>query len=430
MDITTVIGEIMKKMKLSSRAKHAVMIGALCSVSYLAVYIARNILGAVTPQMIENGFLESNIGAISSSYFITYAIGQLINGAIGDKIKARYMICMGLFFAGIANILFPIFAEDQTVAIAIYASSGFFLAMIYGPMTKLVSENTDPIHATRCSLGYTFASFIGSPAAGILASFLTWKSVFIAGSIALIAMAVVAFCCFLLMERKGIIKYGQYKREKQKGGSFKELFRRRIIKFSLISILTGIIRTSVIFWLPTYIAQYLNFAPEKAAGIYTVATLFIATTAFISVFVYERLKRNMNLTILIMFSISTLMFLGVYLVRQPVINVIFMVLAIMSSNAAATMLWSRYCPSLYDTGMVSSVTGFLDFLSYMAAAFANLVFANAVTGIGWSNLILVWMGIVGLGLIVALPYRKMFKKFSKRRTDNVGSKNTAAADEW
>ena len=85
----------------------------------------------------------------------------------------------------------------------------------------------------------------------------------------------------------------------------------------------------------------------------------------------------------------------------------------MSSNAAATMLWSRYCPSLRDTGMVSSATGFLDFLSYMAAASANLIFANAATAIGWDNLILVWLGIVIAGVVVVLPYRKIFRsKFS------------------
>ena len=43
-------------MKLSTGAKKAIMIGSLCSVSYLAVYIARNILGAVTPQMVEQGY--------------------------------------------------------------------------------------------------------------------------------------------------------------------------------------------------------------------------------------------------------------------------------------------------------------------------------------------------------------------------------------
>ena len=76
------------------------------------------------------------------------------------------------------------------------------------------------------------------------------------------------------------------------------------------------------------------------------------------------------------------------------------------------MLFSRYLPSLRDTGMVSGATGFLDFLSYMGAAFANVVFADAATSIGWGNLILVWIAIVALGVIVALPYGKFRKKNS------------------
>ena len=84
----------------------------------------------------------------------------------------------------------------------------------------------------------------------------------------------------------------------------------------------------------------------------------------------------------------------------------------MSSNGAASMLWSRYCPSLRDTGMVSTATGFLDFVSYSAAAAANLIFANAVTDIGWGNLILVWMGLMIVGVVVSLPY----KSFLKRKT--------------
>ena len=93
-------------MKLSQNAKNAVMIGSLCSISYFAVYIARNILGAVTPQMVECGYTEEYIGAISSLYFIFYAVGQLINGAIGDKIHAKWMICMGLLGAGTTNLVF------------------------------------------------------------------------------------------------------------------------------------------------------------------------------------------------------------------------------------------------------------------------------------------------------------------------------------
>ena len=67
------------------------------------------------------------------------------------------------------------------------------------------------------------------------------------------------------------------------------------------------------------------------------------------------------------------------------------------------MLWSRYCPSLRDTGMVSSATGFLDFMSYMAAAVSSVVFANAVNSIGWKNLILIWLGLVLFGAIICPP---------------------------
>ena len=72
--------------------------------------------------------------------------------------------------------------------------------------------------------------------------------------------------------------------------------------------------------------------------------------------------------------------------KNPWLNIVLIVLAIMASNGAATMIWSRYCPGLRDTGMVSAATGFLDFVSYMAAAVSSTLFANAVSGIGWSNL--------------------------------------------
>lgn len=405
-------------MKLSQSAKNAIFIGTLCSVSYLAVYFARNILGAAQPQMLETGnFNEEYFGTLSSTYFISYAIGQLVNGAIGDKIKARWMISLGLLFAGVTNFLFSFIAVDALWANIVYSMTGFFLAMIYGPMTKVVAENTEPVYATRCSLGYTFASFFGSPLAGITAAVMAWQTVFTVSSVALVVMAVACFAVFLVFERKGVITYNQYDRvKKERGlGNFKEtlkvLYKYRIVKFAFISILTGVVRTAVVFWLPTYINQYLEFDATTSASIYTVATLFISLTTFISVFVYERfMKRDMHKTVLFMFSSSVTFFTLVYLVKVPFFNIVFMVLAIMSCNGAATMLWSRYCPSLRDTGVVSGATGFLDFLSYMAAAVSSSVFANAVGAIGWKNLILVWLGLMLLGVLVALPYEKWRKK--------------------
>jgi len=388
------------------------MIGSLCSVSYFAVYIARNILGAVTPQMVEQGYAEAFIGRISSLYFVTYAIGQLINGAIGDRVKARYMISIGLLMAGISNFIFSKMAGiTPEIAQYIYGMTGFFLAMIYAPMMKVVAENTEPVYATRCSLGFTFASFFGSPLAGVIASVFVWQSVFGISSIALGVMAVLVFLFFLLFEKQGIVTYGQYQTKEKEKLNIRELVRRRIIRFTLISVITGVVRTTVVFWMPTYISEHLGFAPNQAAMIFTVSTFIISLMAFISVGIYELLKRDLDKTMFYMFISATIFFTLLYFVKNPVLNIICFMLAIMSSNGAASMLWSRYCPSLRDTGRVSTVTGFLDFVSYIAAAVSTVVFSSAVSSIGWGNLILIWICLMVLGVLISCP------KFQKNIPD-------------
>lgn len=385
------------------------MLGVLCSVAYLAVYVARNVLGAVTPQMLEGGkFTTEYIGKASSLYFIMYAVGQLINGVVGDKVKARYMISFGLLLAGVCSVLFPILSEMKNAALAVYGITGFFLSMIYAPMTKVVSENTKPIHAVRCNIGYTFASFFGSPLAGVVAATMVWQSVFVVSSIALLVMAVVCFALFLLFEKKGIIQYNMVNtREKGNERGLKVLLERKIGRYTVVSIVTGVVRTTVIFWLPTYLAQHLGFSPENSAMIYTVATLVISASAFIAMAVYEIFKRDMERTMLLFFILAMAFFAVVYLVKTPVINIVFMVLAITSSNCATSVLWSMYCPSLSDTGMVSTATGFLDFVSYIAASISSTLFANAVTSIGWGNLILVWVGLMVIGFAVSVPERRI-----------------------
>lgn len=397
----------MRSLSIRPAARNAILIGGMCSISYLAVYIARNLLSSTSTQMAQMGvFSTEQLGTLSSVYFITYAVGQLINGRIGDKIKAKYMISFGLIFAGICNGLFSLFLNAPVAAYILYGLSGFFLSMIYGPMTKVVAENTEPIYATRCSLGYSFASFFGSPTAGVIAMLFIWYMAFRITTLVLIFMGIIALVVFTILEKKGVITPSQISKSIKKNGSIKVLLSRGILRFTVISIVTGVVRTTVVFWLPTYLAQNLNFPPKTATLIYTVSTLIMSFTTFISIFIYERMGRNMDRAILLYFTCACIFFTLVLLVQLPAMNIVFLVLAIMSSGAVSTMMWSRYCPSLCDTGMVSTATGYLDFVSYMAASAASTIFANAVSHIGWSGLILVWIGLMLLGISVSLPHKK------------------------
>lgn len=396
------------KTALKPSVKTAIILGALCSVCYLAVYFARNVLSTVTPQMIKSGLFDENgIGALSSVFFITYAVGQLINGLVGDKIKAKYMICIGLVLAGACNLMFSLFALNWTIAYLAYALTGFFLSMIYAPMCKMVTENTEPIYAVRCSIAYGFASYFGSPVAGIAAAVISWQGAFGAASGSLVAIGVIAFVLFTAMEKRGQIRYGQYQPPKEKGGGIKLLLKRQIITYTLVAVLTGVVRTTVVFWMPTYFVQYLGFTEEQSALIYTVATLLICANSFLAVFLYEKLfRQNTNLSTMVYFVVSAVAFGAMALVYEPIGNIVLMIVAVLAANCASTILWSCYCIGLRDTGMVSGATGFLDFASYMAASVASTAFANALPSIGWGGLIVSWFVLMAVGAVITIPYRR------------------------
>ena len=392
---------------LKKEAKNAVILAVMCFISYLSVYFLRNILSAVSPQMESSGdFTAAQTGMLGGVFFASYAFGQLVNGIIGDRIKAKYMMSIGLTFAGAFHMLFVPLASSAALTVISYALVGFFLSMIYAPMTKVVSENVNLNYAQRCSIAYSFSAGLGSPVAGVCAAMMGWAAVFYLGGGLLVGIGIAVFIFFVIVEKKGIVTYGKFDRPKSQGGSVKVLLEREIVKYTIVSVVTGIVRTSVVFFLPTYLYHHLGFSESASALIFTVATLIISLSPFLTMVIFELFKRDMNKTMFFSFIVSTLAFTGAFVIRQSVVNMVCMVIAIMMANGATNMLWSYYCPSLRDTGMVSSATGFLDFMSYMAAALSNLLSPYAVSAVGWSGLILVWSAMMTIGIVVSLPFKR------------------------
>lgn len=396
----------------SKDVKNAFMIGIVSTIVYLACYFAKNILSIVSPEMVENaGVSVGFIGTLSTANMLFYAGGQLINGIIGDKVKGKYMVGGGLVLTGLCNIIISL-VHTPSVMLVAYSVSGFFLSTLYAPLVKLIAENTRPSHAEKCCLGLSFAALFGVPVAGMTAFFFDWENVFLVCGLILIVIGVSFYICVLSWERKGIIQYPVRKKEQKKGGSVKVLLENNIVKFTFVSILTGIVRTSVAFWVPTYLSQYLGFSAGVAATIYTVMTGVQSVSPYITnVIIYEYLlKRRMNRMLFLMFGASALSFVLMFIVPSAFVNIVFLTLAIMTANGASNIMWNVYCPSLHHTGMVSTATGYLDFVSYLAAGIANQLFANAISQIGWGNLILVWAALMGTGVLLTIPWKnKIFK---------------------
>lgn len=118
---------------MKNETTRAVRIGGACISTYLVSYITRNVLSVSAPQMVEEAFFTKEYtGLLSSVCFIFYAVGQLINGFIGDRARPKYMVSAGLLISGLAALTVPM-VQDRMVHFVCFAVMGYSLSMLRGP---------------------------------------------------------------------------------------------------------------------------------------------------------------------------------------------------------------------------------------------------------------------------------------------------------
>ena len=387
-------------------------IGGICVTAYFFSYVLRNVLSVATPAMIkEDFFTKEYIGLLSSTYFIFYAAGQLINGFIGDRVRPKFLLAIGLETSCLSLLIVPLI-ENKTMHFACFAIMGFALSMVRGPLTKLVAENTDQKSARLICTLLSAVSFLSPLVASVLAMFLEWRMVFITASALTAAVSAIAIFFICRFEKAGHINF--VPAEKSDITAYLKVFKLNDFWIYLfISAVGEIVGTSVNFWIPTYMTEYLGLASDMAYTAYSVISFSGLFAPFITLIIYEKAIHNGVKISCIMYAVSAVSFLLLLILKAPVVNVLLFLIAKMASGCAVGAVWSIYLPGLAKSGLVSSANGVIDSAGYAAATVANVIFSLAMSKMGWSGIIVMWVGIMAISVIVIFLNFNLKKYFDK-----------------
>lgn len=382
---------------MEKKVQSAWRIGSLCIATYLASYVTRNILSVSTPEMIKEAFFTKEYtGLLSSVCFIFYAVGQLINGFIGDMVHPKYMIIMGLGVSSISTFAIPLF-DNRIIHFTAFALIGFGLSMLRGPLMKVISENTAATHARMICTLFSMAGFAGPLIASLLSIFFEWRAVFTVTGIISVFITVASVTVISLLEKRGEIKFTP-KKEKGVLNSILSVFKLEDFFFYMfISAIGEIAGSSITFWIPTYTTEHLGFSGDAASTIYSVVSLTTLFTPFITLVIYEKLIRNGVKLALVMYVLSAVFFIAVRFTAAPLVNVIMLIIAKMAAAAASSIVWSAYIPGLARSGKVSSANGVIDAAGYAMASLANVIFSGSVSRLGWGGIVNMWYIIMLIG---------------------------------
>lgn len=391
--------------------RNAKIIGIVTVVSYIANYFLRNLLGVLTPTILETtNYTKEYLALLSSTYMISYAIGQFLNGILGDVFKPKSMILTGLLVAGAVTALFPI-AEYRVLQIGCFLILGYSLSMLRGPLMKIITENTTVGHSRIICVFFSFSSFVGPLIASLMAMIFRWKIAFVVAGVLTNVVGLMAWISITVLENKGMISIDRFSSLTLSG--FFEVFKINQIPFYIaIACLAEIAGTPIMFWLPTFFNEYIGLDKNTANFIFSFMSLISAVIPFVTLAIYKLFKEKDVLMLKWSFFFSFVAFMGMLIVHKGFITLILLLITRILNSIVSALLWSIYIPSLGSTGRVSSINGIMDCIGYISAGIATSIFSYVVTNLGWKTLIAVWGLISIIGVIVSMEYGWKNRKIS------------------
>ena len=381
-------------------------LGSSCFGAYAACYCGRTILSAIMPQIIEAGVFSKNaLAAMGSCYFFSYGIGQLINGFVGDRIKARFMVFIGLLLSGIDVIAFG-FNSVFLGGMILWGICGFLLSMLWGPITKIVAENTNDTSGQIILTLLNVASILGSMIAYGVASAVShlesWRPAFTVAGIILIITAVVWYVFIGRLEACGHLKMETAKKGYGLSRSvINAMLDNAFVPMIFVMMINGILRNAVDFWIPTYISEVLGASPGLSSSLTSILPIVNVVGTFAGVYFYRVSKNNEFSTYIVSFLCTAAAFLAMWFIngRIMILSLIFLFCASALMSSVCNIIFSAYVIRFKYTDSISGITGFINFICYIAASLAGILFGGLIEKAGWNSTVFIWMAISAAGAV-------------------------------
>ncbi len=138
------------------RAKWRMLFAAMFC--YLFFYTGRQTFGFAIPGLQkEFGLTKETLGWASTALLWCYAIGQAINGNLGDKFGGRRVMSTGALLSCVANWVVSFGVGFKTIAIP-WGINGYFQSMGWAPGSRLLANWWTTTERGKVFGFYTFAA--------------------------------------------------------------------------------------------------------------------------------------------------------------------------------------------------------------------------------------------------------------------------------
>ena len=375
--------------------------------AYASAYIGRYnysaVMGAITA---ENSLSLSAAGAVSTGYFICYAVGQIVFGLLSQSVSPYAMILIGLCGSGLCNLGAGAFSTSFMGLL--WGANGLFQAMIWPPIVRLFAESMPLERQKRACVSINSTTPAGTLAAyalsAVLLQFADWHHVFFSCGGLLLGMAAVFWLGTAPLRRAtAYAPQPEFQKQNGTGNAPAALLAAGLGAMLLPVLLHGGLKDGVTNWVPSLIQSNFGISPAFSAAAAMALPLVNLSGAYLSGWLNERCTHNELKTAGFLFALASVCLPALPLAMRSSLLLAVLLLAVTTASMLGvnTMFINVIPVKAGRNGGASMLSGTLNAVTYLGAAAATWGIGAAAEGCGWNAVFLLWLVMAMLALLVS-----------------------------
>ncbi len=419
-----IISMEIKTTKITEK-RQIVLMYLFVSLVYFVSYITRINYNTVLIEISTSENIPRSLLALPlTASFITYGLGQIISGWLGDRFDAFKLISLGLILSAMMNLLLPLFPYPRLMVV-FWAINGFSQAFVYPPLMKITAHYlTEQRYAKAClfiTIGSHAASLLMYLAAPIIISILGWKFVFGFSFLSTIIFVVMwQFYTWSIKRNYGTLLTAQMSAANKKQQEHKTLnisFKTLIVSSGLplimiAVVMQGFLRDGISTWMPAYLSDVFSLSNEISILTTIILPLFSIFTSYLILTIRTRLCRNELKLAGITFSVADAVIILLFILRTNMpLSVLFLALTSACANSVNFLLICLVPIKFEKYGRFSLATGLINSCTYVGAAISTYGFAAVSENYGWNVTLILWAIIAFAGLLCCFIALKKWNRF-------------------
>jgi len=369
----------------------------ICYAAYLFIYVARLNLSMAAPGLKAAAVLSmEQIGMLGSVFSVVYACGRLFSGILSDRCAPWKMISLGLVLCGISNICFGMFPPFGAIVL-LWGVNAFAQSMLWGSVLRILSaiypetiaQKRASYMATAVAAGNLVGILLNT---GLINRFGTAWAFLVPGGITLVLSLLVAVNTCRVQPPVA---------ESSSHGFSRLLKKRHVQKMLLPALIHGVLKDNISLWMTVYIMDTFGVDLEQSSGY----VLLIPAVGFLARILAPELYRltgerdrplllwgfgaSVGGALLLIFGASSAWLAILYL------SLVYMAVSVMNG-----CFLSFFPMRFAGEGYVASVSGIMDFATYLGTGISSMIFGILIEGYGYGAMFASWGVLCVLGMLL------------------------------